>query len=557
METEYHNTKNTKANSPHKTIHDEDGGKAEKANANDADDEEADSRDRAARIKRMREKVAEKVEAEKEELKEDESGAENEDASGWDRARNHFPRIPFPWDILPLRLKECLQQLARSCGTTATALPGVAFASLCSVLGSTIEVSPKKSWAEPLILWCADVRPSGSGKTPAARKLCEFLYQRQFEADRLYKKLHQEWQTKKNKNKEPEPERPRGYFSTDLTLEGLRMELSGHGGHLVILDELSSFVSAQNQYKKVKGNDRETWLALHDGKPARVSRATGAYTIHGARVNIFGGVQPTVWKKVFGEDDDGVYLEDGTVFRFLITFEGDTTLPLTDEIWTETNEAWWQTVLERAMDWADHRIKKEGWHPERLFFSDDARYCFFEWRNELVQLKPDLPSLLKGFLAKIFGYAVRFSGALHCLYCFSKGEEPSGIIDAMTFENARQMAEFYLGQIVDAACALEIKGTEAPSEVTPQMIHLCKTLMDLQPQLDSGRLAIGFLRDTFNENAPKELKIRSARAMGAFLRSCGLTTSQGTHNANGHRSVKCLEWDDNTMEFIERCLQTL
>ena len=50
---------------------------------------------------------------------------------------------------------------------------------------------------------------------------------------------------------------------SDLTLEGLRDDLvnSPHGGLVVIQDEISAFISGQNQYKS-KGTDREAWLAL-------------------------------------------------------------------------------------------------------------------------------------------------------------------------------------------------------------------------------------------------------------------------------------------------------
>jgi hypothetical protein len=31
----------------------------------------------------------------------------------------------------------------------------------------------------------------------------------------------------------------------------------------------------------------------------------------------------------------------------------------------------------------------------------------------------------------------------------------------------------------------------------------------------------------------------------------------GKHDANGHRGVSCLQWDDKTETFIEQCLQCL
>ena len=199
---------------------------------------------------------------------------------------------------------------------------------LASVLGRTVEVSPKASWPEPLVFWFADIRPSGSGKTPAARMLCRVLYREQAKTDKAYQAEMDEWRALKPKERGPEPARARSYFATSPTLEALRFEAGGHGGLVIIQDELSAFLTGQGQYKEGKGNDREAWICLHDGNPARVVRVSGSTSISGMRVQVFGGVQPVVWKKVFGSKD-GLFLTDGTVYRFLPTFEGESYCPLT------------------------------------------------------------------------------------------------------------------------------------------------------------------------------------------------------------------------------------
>ena len=136
-----------------------------------------------------------------------------------------------------------------------------------------------------------DIRSSGTGKTPAARALCWVLYQAQKKADEEWAEANMKFLMLSKKERKEQgidiPPRPRGYFATDLTLEGLREDLQGHGGQVIVLDELSSFISAQNQYK-AKGNDREAWLCLHDGNPARVVRTGKSITINKSRVSIFG-----------------------------------------------------------------------------------------------------------------------------------------------------------------------------------------------------------------------------------------------------------------------------
>jgi hypothetical protein len=155
-----------------------------------------------------------------------------------DAADTIFPKVPFPWHVLPDTISESLQQLARSCASSPTSLPGAAIAIFASLIGSKIAISPKSSWQEPLIFWLCDIRPSGSGKTPAARNLCLSLYIAQREADSAYKREMELWESLSKQLRGNPPARARGYFVTDLTLEGLREDhFEGHGGKVCILDE--------------------------------------------------------------------------------------------------------------------------------------------------------------------------------------------------------------------------------------------------------------------------------------------------------------------------------
>jgi len=474
-----------------------------------------------------------------------------------ERAKELFQRGPFPWDVFPSSIAESIKQLARSCASSATSLPGSAISIFASVIGSTVDVSPKRSWEEPLIFWICDIRPSGSGKTPAARSLCQVLYDAQKEADDGYKQAMEEWETltaKEKKGQKP-PERPRGYFVTDLTLEGLREDHSGHGGKVCVLDELSAFFSAQNQYKAKKGSDRESWLCLHDGKPARIVRAGKSLTLSGSRISIFGGVQPGVWKRSFSGDDGKLYLIDGTIFRFLPTYEGSAFYPLTAESWSDENREVWENLLRRAMRWSDSQQEAEN--REVLCLSEDAQEFFFDWRNELVQVQNDLPAQVRGFIPKLVGYALRFAGVLYLMEKFSLSKEPELILQVNDIQRGIEVSEFYLGHILAAMEALTSEDIPEVFEVTEQVIHLAKTLEAMKPELDSGRLAVGYIWDRFNSNCQKEQTIKSAKAVGSLLRRGGLTITGGVHDANGRRGVKCLVWDKKTETLIETSLQSL
>jgi len=493
-------------------------------------------------LKYIQKMVSDKIAEEKIEYELDEKLDE------WELSKKNFPKQTFPWHILPSEISESLQQLARSCATSPTAIPGAAFAIFASAIGSTVDVSPKKSWTEPLIFWFGDIRPSGSGKTPAARELCKVLYAFQKKADNDYKIKLNDWQNLSAKEKGNPPERARGYFVTDLTLEGLRLEITEHGGIVCVMDELSSFLSSQNQYKN-KGNDRECWLNLWDGKPARVVRIKESYTIYNARINLFGGIQPRVWQDFFG-GEKGFFLEDGTIYRFLPIYESDSFFPLNSEDWSEYNRCTWENLLTKALEWADFITSRSNWKTINLVLSSESQKYFFDWRNDLFAKKNSLPSSLKGFIPKVVSYALRLAGIIHSMYKFINNSHPGEIITLDDIKKGINIAEFYMGHAVDAVKVFSSGYMLNSIEITEQIICLSESLKTLKDEVDSGRLAVGFICERYNSIVKKNNQMKP-KAMGAFLRSCSLNITPGSHNANGRRSVRCLIWDNKLESFLK------
>jgi hypothetical protein len=470
----------------------------------------------------------------------------------WDTASERFPRRPFPWDAFPPSIAKSLKQVALSCATSNVAMPGAAMAIMASVLGRTVSVSPKKSWDEPLVIWSADIRESGEGKTPPARMLLKEIYNSQQIIDDHYEAELAQWTAKQKKDKGLPPKRPEARYVTNLTLEGIHKDVQqGHGGMISVLDELSSIISSQDQYKQ-KGSDREAWISLWDGHPARISRASQSMTIGGARVSVVGGIQPNIFRKVFG-GNGGAYLFDGTIFRFLFTYQTNCFVTLTDESWSDENQEAWQSTLRNAITWADNTISIEGWKPHVLKLSDDARKFFQDYRNSLYNFKNLLPAQIRGFIPKSIGYVLRIAGILDCIRQFSCGTQPGRIIASGDIKKAISVMEFYLAHTVSAMRLLE--SDTAPVVINETTSTLAKILGFLRDELDSGRLAVGYIFDKFNEQCTPTLAVKSEKAMGALLREHGLTIPAGKSNANGRRGVCCLTWDDRAEQFV-RTLQT-
>jgi hypothetical protein len=472
------------------------------------------------------------------------------ESAPWKLARELFPRIPFPWEILPPAIAASLMQLGRACATSATPLPAQVLCLVAAALGRKLDVVAKASWREPLVFWACDIRDSGAGKTAPMWELARELTKRQASEHERFKAEQDEWAKTSPQDRQgmTPPRNPRGYFTTNLTLEGVHTDLDGHktGGLAVLLSELSALISGQNQYRAKGGTDREGWLCLHDGKPARVTRAKGSVFIQGARVQVCGGIQPGIFRQVFG-GEGGQYIEDGTVFRCLFTFEPSMHHELTAESWTDEHRETWAAMLGKAMDWADRQ--KE---PHLLTLAPDAQARFFGWRNALDVQRADLPPNFRGFLPKAYGYALRTAGALHAVERFATGREPGNVLTLAEVERAILAVHFYLAQAVGALSLLVGEGEAmAPAEVSARTILLAHVLEGLRADVDNGRLAVGFVHDAYNATSRPEERM-SAHAMGALLRSCGLTVSNGRHNANGRRGVFCLQWDERTELFLKQ-----
>jgi hypothetical protein len=199
-----------------------------------------------------------------------------------------------------------------------------------------------------------------------------------------------------------------------------------------------------------------------------------------------------------------------------------------------------------------------------LALSPEAQARYFQWRNNLDLLRPDLPAPFGGFLPKAFGYAARLAGVIHAIGALHSGENIPAELSREAMGLGMKAAYFSLGQAVDALSLLLHDGeTARPTEVSSRTILLASVLGRLAAETDNGRLAVGHVQNAYNREATPEEHIRTPHAMGGMLRACRLNITTGKHNANGHKACHCLIWDEQVTAFLEtmrrslHCQQTL
>jgi len=160
-------------------------------------------------------------------------------------------------------------------------------------------------------------------------------------------------------------------------------------------------------------------------------------------------------------------------------------------------------------------------------------------------------SLQCRFTPKCVGHAVRLAGVLNCIEQFSNGKMPGSVLTKHDVEKGIKVALFYMGHAVEAIKTLAIDVFEPRVEVSDHGIYLAQTLESLRPDIDSGKLTVGYIHEKFNEISMPDLHIKTSRAMGSLLRSFGLTILPGKSQANGRSGVKCLSWDALTEKFLK------
>jgi len=477
-----------------------------------------------------------------------EDGPDPGSTTAWDRAQGRFPPTEFDWSILPPEVSASFQQLARSCATSPNAVPGIAFAVIASIFGKKVTVAAKRSWVEPLIIWYADVRDTGEGKTPIQSliiKPLQNLHDKEFDNFISEQQRVAENSKKSPKDREnlPVPNQ-RWFLINNLTIEGLHKQLNFHptGGILCSLSELSSFIRGQDEYKSKKGTDRESWLLLWDGNNVQIARAKESINIRDPRASVVGGIQRRVFKDVFG-GQKGFYLEDGTIHRFLFHYEAGVVYEPTREEWSEKNEEVWEKIVKEAHDLVGQGLDIS------LELTDEAKQEFLEWQRGL---QDDFPTEVSGFIPKAVSYCLRLAGVIHCMWKLSEGTAPGPKIDVEDLRRGIVAVEFYLSNAVQAMMSLRGKQgpTAEPQEQIPDETIFARALLEAKGKLDKGLITCGELAEIFNEVSPTGKPDVTAKQIGVWIDEHGLTKHPDSKRANGRQGI-CLTWDEKADQFIQ------
>ena len=374
-------------------------------------------------------------------------------------------------------LAEPLKQLAAWMGVDAEALLTVLLPTSASLLHPETRVIVKEciDFREPMVFYTGIVSESGNRKSPTFKTITKGLQRLQNDEETRYKQAKEQyeddmqaWNRDKLEDKGEAPKSPgslREYFVDNITSEALNHIKSQQPTHglLIRKDELSGLFSSYGAYKGGKGSDKEGILSGWNGDGIKVNRASGSrLSLSHDASSIAGAIQPGKLRKVMGdlEDDQGEWGRFLWYYAPLRLYK----LPEDDSRFEMGN------LLEGIFR------KLDNLAPVQYRFNPESQQVYDAWHWELEQRKIKEPRQgMRSAIAKMQGYTARIAGILHILWATAAGIVPENHIPLERVRAARQLAEFYLGQVQ----LIHSDGEAAMGELTPILAKILEKAQGL------------------------------------------------------------------------------
>lgn len=424
----------------------------------------------------------------------------------------------FPIHVLSPKMQTFFQEMSRSHGTSIASLPTIAMTILSSSLDNKIHVKIGPEWQQNLTVWVADIQSSGSGKSPAVKKMMAPLVGIQEDAVEHYEKALEEeeikWEKDNPGNKKGMPLKvtfPKIHIITNLTFESLA-KAKQQGCPVYYADELTSIITGSDQFKNGKGDGRETLVKLFDDSYATILRATGFVELRDLTMSIIGGTQPYYWKKHFSDPDIAL---GGTLSRFLTTYTPTGYQKKTNEV--VHGHGLWDMVIKKASSCVGYI---EGSHVIPL--SGDAYKIFAKREEDLLKSRMYHPTLIQGVIPKYVAYIPKIATLLYLMDILEEsvsggpGFSLPAEITPGYIEKAMEVVDFHLSHI-DRSVQIFTEKEEAVQGTDV----LQRVLKQLRPGAQDGLILAKDLRAAYNEASAYPVKDKAL--FGKFVVRCGLT----------------------------------
>ncbi|TKB64001.1 MAG: DUF3987 domain-containing protein [Nitrospira sp.] len=332
--------------------------------------------------------------------------------------------VPFPLENFPSALRDFITGTATSLPVPVDMIGVIVLVLAGAAIGATRRIRLKAGWEECSALYAAIVAPPGALKSPALAAAAAPVYGKQKQHNEEHERAQQQHEAdmaqyvrdlshyQKGQGSappiKPKPPTLERSWTGDTTVERLAGLLSENPrGVPIIRDELSAWVKSLNQYKSGKGSDKQFYLSAWNSAAIAVDRQGKTILIDHPFLSVVGCIPPDVLPDL--DDESG--REDGFLHRLLFTYLQPHPVRWTESVVSSSvKEAYTQLMAGLyALTMTDAGPVVLGLHPV-------AKTLFVKWHDEhCAKLEaPHLSPILKGFHAKLKGYAARFA-LIHAL----------------------------------------------------------------------------------------------------------------------------------------------
>lgn len=322
----------------------------------------------------------------------------------------------FPVNVLPEALNRFVQEVAEAVVCPIDFPANMVLAAISGAIGTSRRVIVKESWKEPALLYLGIIATPSSKKSPAL-KIIEAPFVEKQEAylhdyDRSLEDYKQElalWELKENKDKGPKPEEPypKRLLIGDATFEAIsRLLEENPRGLLLTLDELSSWLSSMDQYRKGKGGDKEKWLSLWTCTLPPLDRASRKRPIilRNPFITTFGTTQPDKLKYFMRKDHDGF------IDRILFSFPEEIPRAWSERTISPAARMYYRDLIFQLLSLEPKQDEKGRAVPEVLPFSAEAKRIFLKFVTDNdLRINQEGNPLLKSAFGKLEAYFFRLT----------------------------------------------------------------------------------------------------------------------------------------------------
>lgn len=373
--------------------------------------------------------------------------------------------MPFPMEILPLKLRRFVEEGARAlpCPPDFLGLP--LLAAVGTAVGASRVLRLKSDWTERPCIFGAIVGDPGSKKSPALKLAMKFIWERQKHLKKEYAKKKKKYelelaeyeqqrdQWKRNLkagNASPQdcPEKPAKPVAeqtvvVDTTIEALVQVLhSNPRGVICIKDEFTSLVRAMNQYKAGKGDDQQHWLSLWNGSSIVINRRNldEMITVENPFVSAIGCIPPDMLTDL----EDPAHRKDGFMDRILFAYPNRIRNEWTDCEISPTTEREVEDAFNRLWNIPLPMREDGSFEPVELSFNVTARAKWIAWYNGHCREEEscELSEHLRNAWAKLSGYCARLALIIQ-MARWACGEASDGEIDETSVVSAITLVEYF------------------------------------------------------------------------------------------------------------------